>query len=64
MDGFGDLFGSLGELLGGLAEARGGRGAEGAVESSQPRPRGEFDDPMTVGRYLTGAKRVLNINDI
>jgi hypothetical protein len=66
MAGFGDLFGGLTDLIGGLVEAGAGRAAEEAVKSSLEGrgPGGEAGAPATVERYLTGAKRALNINDI
>lgn len=64
MGGFGDLFGGLGELLGGLADLGTERAVEAVVESTPDKSRGAFDAAMIGGRYLTGAKRVLDINDI
>jgi|GEM_PF-4692904 len=60
MGGFGDLFGSLGDLIGGIAEGvsvvqEASGGAEG--------PRA-YDPNDAVDRWLTGAPKALNVNDI
>lgn len=66
MSDLGDLFGGIGEFFGGLREARG---------EDVPAYLGERDDDddgegtgndgkTTVDRYLTGAPRVLNVNDL
>ncbi|MDQ6943267.1 MAG: hypothetical protein M3169_12240 [Candidatus Eremiobacteraeota bacterium] len=67
MGGFGDLFGALGELFGGVTGAVG----EGAVEAVAggviEGVRGGEDAPdvdATYERYLAGAPRALNVNDL
>jgi hypothetical protein len=66
MSELGDLFGGIGEFFGGLREARG---------EERPPYLGDGDEDdddadegnavkTTVDRYLTGAPRVLNVNDL
>ena len=64
MAGFGDLFGGLGDLLGGLVEAGAWRAAEEAVKATVEGRGPGGEGAATVERYLAGAKRPLNINDI
>ena len=66
MDGIEGLFGAIGEMLGGLT----GAAAEGAPEAVVGRSRRRGDRrtkptlSATVGRYLAGAPRALNVNDL
>ena len=71
MGGFGDLLGGLGEMLfGGAGELGIERAGETVVEGGLAAlgigdARGEgYDATAAVDRYLTGAPRVLNVNDI
>ena len=65
MEGFGELFGAIGEFFGGVSEA-----AEGGVElgaaalASGSESGGDDEAPTTYSRHLTGAPRPLNINDL
>ena len=66
MGGFGELFGGLGELFGGFTEAAEGGvelAAEGALLAAEAGGEGDDADAEHT-RYLTGAPRTLNINDI
>ncbi|HWT05464.1 MAG TPA: hypothetical protein VN224_06885 [Xanthomonadales bacterium] len=65
MDGIEGLFGAIGEMLGGLA----GAAAEGAPEAVVAGAVGAAtsDEPgasATFERYLAGAPRALNVNDL
>ncbi len=66
MDGFGDLFGGvgdmLGEMFGGEATAE---GAMGFMEMLSPdgQRRGESVVPVEYTRYLCGGPRNLHVND-
>ena len=67
MSDLGDLFGGIGEFFGGIREA----GAKGAVEYFARRDDDDDEDEddegraaTVVDRYLTGAPRVLNVNDL
>ena len=64
MEGFGELFGGIGEFFGGVSEA-----AEGGVELTAAAvaatsARGDGDEAPVHSRYLAGARRPLNVNDI
>ena len=54
MEGFGELFKSIGEAISGAIESR---------EAFGERPSGEYSQTETYDRTLAGAKRELNIND-
>jgi len=67
MSDLGDMFGGIGEFFGGLREAR---GEERPPYLADRDDDGDDDDDgegdevkTTVDRYLTGAPRVLNVND-
>ena len=65
MEGFGELFGAIGELFGGAAEFAGENVAEavagGFVDAA--RERNDTESDAVYERYLAGAPRVLNVND-
>ncbi|HTD37616.1 MAG TPA: hypothetical protein VK669_08870 [Candidatus Limnocylindrales bacterium] len=65
MSELGDLFGGIGEFFGGLREARGEDAPAYLGERDEDDDDdGEGNDGKTaVDRYLTGAPRVLNVND-
>ena len=65
MSDMGDLFGGIGEFFGGLREARGeGRPAYLGDRDDEEQNAEGYDATTTVDRYLTGAPRVLNVNDL
>jgi hypothetical protein len=66
MGGFGELFGGIGEIFGGVSEAAkdGVTLAAGAAAAAAATQRGEGDEAPVHSRYLAGARRTLNINDI
>lgn len=66
MGGFGDLLGGLADMLGGFAEAGGERAVESVAEGVLGAGDAGGDDAADAGyeRYLTGAPRALNVNDI
>jgi hypothetical protein len=67
MDGLGDLFGAIGELFGGAAEVVGENAIEvvgATVAGAATAPDDVAGANATLGRYLTGAPRALNVNDL
>lgn len=66
MDGFGDLFGGIGDMLGevfgGEAGAEGAMGLASFLSPEGRRGRGEAG-PAVYERYLCGGPRKLHIND-
>ncbi len=67
MDGFGDLFGGVGDVLGEIFGGEvGAEGAMGIVEWLSPegrRQRGEELPPIAYERFLCGGPREVHIND-
>ena len=63
MEGFGELFGGIGEFFGGLSEAAEG-GVEIAAAAAASGRGGAGEEAPVHERYLAGARRVLNINDL
>ena len=64
MEGFGELFGAIGEFFGGVTEAAEGGVEVGAAVIAASSADGDGDVVPTYSRHLTGAPRPLNINDI
>ncbi|HEY0394376.1 MAG TPA: hypothetical protein VGD01_07750 [Candidatus Elarobacter sp.] len=64
MENFGELFKGIGELFSGIAETTGEGAAHLAVEAAVDQAYEGSDASATVGRYLTGGPRMLNINDL
>jgi hypothetical protein len=64
MEGFGELFGGIGEFFGGMSEAAEGGVEIAAVAAAAGSSRGEDGEAPVHERYLTGRRRVLNVNDI
>ena len=59
MGGFGDLFSSLGDLIGGITQ-----GMEAIQEATGDPSTPSYDPNAVVDRYLTGAPKALNVNDL
>ena len=68
MSELGDLFGGIGEFFGGLREARGDDRPPYLRDRDDDNDNDDDDEgnegKTTVDRYLTGAPRVLNVNDL
>lgn len=64
MSDLGDLFGGIGEFFGGLREARGEEVAAYLGDGDGDENAEGYDATTTVDRYLTGAPRDLNVNDL
>jgi len=66
MEGFGELFGAIGELFGGAAEFAGENVVEavagGFVDAA--REGNETGPDAVYERYLAGAPRPLHVNDL
>jgi hypothetical protein len=61
--GFGELFGAIGEFFGGVSEAAEGGVELGAAAIAATSAKGDDEEPPTYSRHLTGAPRILNVND-
>ena len=68
MEGFGELFGELGELVGGIGEFARDRRAEvgaAAAAGAMTGKNGDGNDATaTFARVLAGGKRPLDVNDL
>lgn len=68
MDAFEGLFGAIGELFGGVASGVGEGAGEAVVGGIVGAATGGDDDEAdanaTYERYLAGAPRALNVNDL
>jgi hypothetical protein len=61
--GFGELFGAIGEFFGGVSEAAEGGVEIGAAAVAAASESGGGEESPTYSRHLTGAPRILNVND-
>jgi hypothetical protein len=62
-----ELFGAIGRLIGGVAGAVGEGGGEAVVAGFVEAAADDDDQPgasATYERYLAGAPRALNVNDL
>jgi hypothetical protein len=67
MDGLEGLFGAIGELFGGVASAVGegaGEAVVGGIVGAATANDDGFDASLSFERYLVGAPRALNVNDL